>query len=178
MIAKISLRYGAKLERIEQLEILRKYDPEAELVDKKEGEDQRLELKDAYRDLIVDINDFVKDLPNLHFEFRGLIPNTTSQEHIKHINNKFEHIQEIVVNIVDKLERIQNTEKVFNEKCNVHLPGLGLLSINEVMLLEDSCTDTLQDYIGSGWRIISVCPQPDQRRPDYILGRTNNDINK
>lgn len=26
--------------------------------------------------------------------------------------------------------------------------------------------------LDAGWRILAVCPQPDQRRPDYILGRT------
>lgn len=43
------------------------------------------------------------------------------------------------------------------------------------MLLEDACTDQLQGALNSGWRIISACPQPDQRRPDYILGRFNPD---
>lgn len=34
-------------------------------------------------------------------------------------------------------------------------------------------TDVLQEQIAKGWRIIAACPQPDQRRPDYILGRFN-----
>lgn len=63
-------------------------------------------------------------------------------------------------------------EHVFNEKCDVHVPGNILISYNETMLLEDSCTDVLQGELNSGWRIVAVCPQA-QRRPDYILGRYN-----
>ena len=25
--------------------------------------------------------------------------------------------------------------------------------------------------ISEGWRILAICPQPNQRRPDYIMGR-------
>lgn len=63
-------------------------------------------------------------------------------------------------------------DHVFNEKCDVHVPGNILISYNETMLLEDSCTDILQAELNSGWRIVAVCPQA-QRRPDYILGRYN-----
>lgn len=63
----------------------------------------------------------------------------------------------------------------YNNKCDVHMPGNMLASYNEVMLLENSCSDVLQANLQQGWRIIAVCPQPDQRRPDYILGRWNPD---
>lgn len=65
------------------------------------------------------------------------------------------------------------TSGMFNERVEVHMPGQALATYNETMLLQDSCTDALQNEIDSGWRIIAVCPQPDQRRPDYILGRYN-----
>lgn len=61
----------------------------------------------------------------------------------------------------------------YNQKCEVHMPGQALSVYNEVMLLEDTCTDALQLELTKGWRIIAACPQPDQRRPDYILGRFN-----
>lgn len=61
----------------------------------------------------------------------------------------------------------------YNNKCEVHMPGMALATYNDLMLLEDACTDQLQSALNSGWRIISACPQPDQRRPDYILGRFN-----
>jgi len=63
------------------------------------------------------------------------------------------------------------SEEYLNSKVVVHVPGNQLLHINSVMLLADACTDSLQIHIKDGWRIIAVCPQPDQRRPDYILGR-------
>lgn len=58
-----------------------------------------------------------------------------------------------------------------NKRVEVHVPGLGLLLMTEVRLEEDCCTDHLSTLLDEGWRIIAVCPQPDQRRPDYILGR-------
>lgn len=61
----------------------------------------------------------------------------------------------------------------YNSKVDVHMPGNMLGSYNQVMLLEDACSDALQTQISSGWRIIAACPQSDQRRPDYILGRYN-----
>jgi hypothetical protein len=62
-------------------------------------------------------------------------------------------------------------EDYYNERVNVHVPGLALLTYNKTMLLEDCCTHYLQEMLDDGWRIIAVSPQPDQRRPDYILGR-------
>lgn len=76
----------------------------------------------------------------------------------------------------DILEKMKNTEFIrgmsFNEKCEVHVGGFALLSIDSVMLCEDCCTDRLQGHLDEGWRILSVNVQPDQRRPDYILGRS------
>lgn len=76
--------------------------------------------------------------------------------------------------IVDKLESLLKSsfpEVNYNSKCDVHVPGLGLIALNRTLLLEDSCTDALQDALNDGWRIIAACPQPDSRRPDYILGK-------
>lgn len=53
----------------------------------------------------------------------------------------------------------------------VAIPDLALLSLNEVCVLEDACTDELQGKLDGGWRIIAVCPPNSQRRPDYVLGR-------
>lgn len=58
-----------------------------------------------------------------------------------------------------------------NQKVNVQVPGLGLLLLNEVKALPDLCTNDLNLYLKEGWRIVAVCPQPDQRRPDYVVGR-------
>ena len=66
----------------------------------------------------------------------------------------------------------QRNTTVVNQKCSVAVPGLGLLLIDEVRLEEDCCTDTLSRLLEGGWRIVAVCVQPDQRRPDYVLGRS------
>ena len=61
-------------------------------------------------------------------------------------------------------------EHHYNFKCNTSLVDNFLSKVNQTKLLEDACTDMLQSALSDGWRIISVCPQPNQRRPDYILG--------
>lgn len=61
----------------------------------------------------------------------------------------------------------------YNTKCEVHMPNMAMTMYNEMLLLEGSCTDELQAALNGGWRIVAACPQPDQRRPDYILGRFN-----
>lgn len=61
----------------------------------------------------------------------------------------------------------------FNEKVRVVVPGVGLLAVERVEVLRDQCTDTLQNYLDQGWRILAICPQPDQRRPDYVMGHTD-----
>lgn len=71
------------------------------------------------------------------------------------------------------LEMPSSGGNTYNNKCEVHMPGNMLATYNQVQLLEDCCTDALQDSLSAGWRIIAVCPQPDSRRPDYILGRFN-----
>lgn len=67
--------------------------------------------------------------------------------------------------------RTSTPDSYVNSKVEVHVPGAALLRIDEVELLEDGCTDELNLRLENGWRIVAVCPQPDQRRPDYIMGR-------
>lgn len=89
---------------------------------------------------------------------------------------------ELVAEIVDKVNIesiietcVSNTVaaigRLFNDKCNQEQPGPNLMKVNETFLMEDACTDALQNKIDEGWRILAVCPQP-QRRPDYVLGRS------
>jgi hypothetical protein len=66
----------------------------------------------------------------------------------------------------------QRNTTVINERCTVAVAGLGLLTVNEVCAEVDLCTESLQSKLADGWRILAVCVQPDQRRPDYVLGRT------
>jgi hypothetical protein len=53
----------------------------------------------------------------------------------------------------------------------VHLPGNELLEIDEVQVVENVCTESLQGELDQGWRIVAVLPLVGQRRPDYVLGR-------
>lgn len=75
--------------------------------------------------------------------------------------------------VMEKIDRFAKvaSNAAFNEKVEVYTPGMGLMLFNRVMLLSDACSDALQHEMDNGWRIIAACPQPDQRRPDYILGR-------
>lgn len=74
--------------------------------------------------------------------------------------------------LLEKMRNIERTnDQLFNRKVEVHVPGSSLLKIDEICLVEDGCTDNIQNHLKDGWRILAVCPQPDQRRPDYILGK-------
>lgn len=99
------------------------------------------------------------------------------------------HINEYIVNSQDSLlkmmeKQVENMNNIgqslmegqhFNKKCETPLPDSFLNKVNQVMLLEDTCTDNLQQHIALGWRILAIAPQPNQRRPDYILGKVIDD---
>lgn len=85
----------------------------------------------------------------------------------------FEVKQILQYHILDRISAFQQREaSVVNEKCKVIVPGLGTLTIDTVKACVDMCTERLQDELSQGWKIVAVCVQPDQRRPDYILGKT------
>lgn len=71
------------------------------------------------------------------------------------------------------LQRNDDKHDCQNERVHVHMPGQALSTYNEIQLIENECSDQLQRSLDDGWRIIAACPQPDARRPDYILGRYN-----
>jgi hypothetical protein len=92
---------------------------------------------------------------------------------VSNVGDTIDGVTDKIARIADRFERF--AEKVgnvqYNEKCEVYTPGMGLMLFNRTMLLSDACSDALQNELDNGWRIIAACPQPDQRRPDYILGR-------
>ena len=99
-------------------------------------------------------------------------------------NIQFKVIQEINIDLdisqqlMDLAEKPSITLKTeqgneYNTKCEVHMPGMALAMYNEVRVMTNECTDSLQEHLQTGWRIIAACPQPNQRRPDYVLGRFN-----
>jgi hypothetical protein len=58
-----------------------------------------------------------------------------------------------------------------NTQIHVATPGDTLAKYDQVQVMTDCCTESLQEELSNGWRILAICPQPDQRRPDYILGK-------
>lgn len=87
------------------------------------------------------------------------------------LSSMINKIEEKFATINKGLDAFVNQQ--FNEKVNVHVGGGLIVTYNDLKLMEDSCTDVLQNELNDGWRIIAVCVQPDSRRPDYILGRYN-----
>jgi hypothetical protein len=73
-------------------------------------------------------------------------------------------------------EKISNSlisktgSNLFNNRLEIHQPNMPLFTYNNFIHLGDCCTDILQEHINRGYRVVAICPQPDQRRPDYILG--------
>lgn len=116
--------------------------------------------------------DYAGDLREISLACPRVVP------HIKLKNAEldataFEHIMGTLAKLAEKVHNIPAlpNERAYNEKVNVHVPGLGLLLLDEVEVLYDCCTTKLQDNLDAGWRILAACPQPDQRRPDYIMAR-------
>lgn len=74
--------------------------------------------------------------------------------------------------LLAKVNNIVDRSAQFNQRLGLEQPGLTLQTVTHLMLASDACTDLVQEYLSRGWRILAIQPQPDQRRPDYILGRT------
>lgn len=86
----------------------------------------------------------------------------------------------MLVSLKDRIHKLESEMKltkhdmaVAGTVVQVHIPNIGLLAMNEVKVLDDACTDSLQEALDEGWSILAVCPPNAQRRPDYILGRAN-----
>lgn len=120
-------------------------------------------LTDESRELVIDLDYLASICPTLKYSVEQIVP-------IKS-NNDTSGITSTMHRLMEKIDDISDRNFSFNQKCNVHVSGFGLLSIKEVDYKEDLCTLELQDILNTGWRIIACCVQPDQRRPDYILGK-------
>lgn len=112
---------------------------------------------------IVDFETFTTKYPKLEVTVKGL-PKAIGNNNdlIQHLNNMANKIEEAK----EKFDKVVE----FNQKCDVHVPNMGLLNINRLAFATDICTEELQTILHKGWRILAICPQPNQRRPDYILG--------
>jgi hypothetical protein len=118
----------------------------------------------SHENYIVNLETFTSKFPSLEFTIKG-VPKSVGSDTtslIDHMNRIAEKIEE-AKNRFDKVVE-------FNQKCEVHVPNLGMMNVNKLAFATDYCTEQLQQLLFQGWRILAVCPQPDQRRPDYILG--------
>lgn len=140
-------------------------DPKIASGDKVFVRDTEIYRLSTEREYIVDLELFMARFPQLSVSIRGTCKSPTSTG-----SQIFEHILSVEQKLVEALKAFDKKVE-FNTKCNVHVPNLGMLSINQVGIAKDYCTEALQEKLNEGWRILTVCPQPDQRRPDYILGR-------
>ena len=121
------------------------------------------------KEYLVDLDLFLSKHSEMKISIRGLPPT---------VDRDYATIISEIIRVQDKFEEAlkrfdKNVE--FNEKCDVHISNMGILNINEVGIIENACTDSLQSELDKGWRILAAMPQPDQRRYDYVLGRYNPD---
>ncbi len=63
------------------------------------------------------------------------------------------------------------TKEVLKTVNQIVFPGFELLQYGYIEVLDDACTDAIQRKLDDGFRIIAILPQPQQRRPDYVLVR-------
>lgn len=119
------------------------------------------------KEYLSDVESLIQKFPKLKFKVRGMIQTSHSQ-----MLNMVEQMKDIESKLTNALSNF-NESIEFNQRCDVHIGNIGLLNINQLGYAVDKCTEELQNIISTGWRILAVCPQPDQRRPDYVLGRFN-----
>lgn len=163
MLAEIEFNWGTKIPYDKAIALAALLDRKLEeVIDGEPDKEGLVELR-SWRTYLVDVEELNRVIPDTPFVIKRMLK--TKYDYVAILDKMKE--------VADKLEKMTFApEQDFNYRVNVHVPNLGLLMVNEVTWLEDCCTEVLQEYLDKGWRILAVCPQPDQRRPDYILGRT------
>lgn len=76
-------------------------------------------------------------------------------------DDKFQHFKR--AKTIEEFEGAMNT-------IHVHLPGFDVMTIRQIIHIDNACTDEIQTHLKDGWKILAILPQPNHRRPDYILG--------
>lgn len=147
--------------------------------------DERKALKST-EPFVCDLQLFMRDFPHTKFTVIGtreaiIEPNNvdaiTQHQHFidSMIQAQEQRMSTMMNSFIKMSENIVENLKAdtLNQKCDVHIGGGLLMTVNEVQVFEDYCTEELQKRLDGGWRILAVCVQPDGRRPDYVLGRFN-----
>lgn len=159
MRAKFSFSYGAKADQavVDALNVAG-INPPLELT-----EDGRIQSFNTYE---CDLEQVLAILPpELRVELQGMADARPFMDLV-------EAVRALELRLVG---RAGEPSSYVNNRVDVHIPGNSLLAIDEVKVEVDFCTESLADDLADGWRIVAVCPQPDQRRPDYVLGRRKPD---
>lgn len=117
---------------------------------------------------LVDLNSFAPKCKHKFYLKQSIQSQEPTINNIQAILGTIEEKSTSLESLVDKIK-----DTTFNSKASVHVGGGLITTYNDLLLKEDTCTDDLQNELNNGWRIIAVCNQPDQRRPDYVLGRFN-----
>jgi hypothetical protein len=138
---------------------------------------------------VCDLHLFMHDFPHQKFQVNGtreIVVEPSNVDALKlhqHAMDEMLKAQEIRLNSMMNtfIKMSQDITKnlsvdTLNQKCDVHIGGGLLMTVNETLLMEDACTDELQTQLNSGWRILAVNVQNDCRRPDYVLGRYNPEL--
>lgn len=79
--------------------------------------------------------------------------------------------------IHDRLLAIEKTlleKNITKREVNINIEQSHeafLTKLTKVEVKEDYCTEDLQRDLDDGWRIVAVCYQKGNRRPDYVLGK-------
>lgn len=86
-------------------------------------------------------------------------------------DEQYEFLKELPVQYEVKNMRKLKLQKPVNSEYHIHVPSFGMMNIRHVQVMENACTDMVQELLNEGWRILCICPPLDQRRPDYIIGK-------
>lgn len=67
-----------------------------------------------------------------------------------------------------------NSKNVFEaaKRNQIMLPNNLMLDMKELHVEINACTNSINELLKEGWKLIAVLPQHQQARPDYILGKT------
>jgi hypothetical protein len=90
---------------------------------------------------------------------------------IKQITIKPLHTIKFVHQNAPTLSQSSEIKEFLKTVNQIVMPGFDLLNYGAIKVCTDECTNQIQADLDEGWRIIAVLPQPNQRRPDYILVR-------
>jgi len=135
-------------------------------------ENQEKYVRMSGKPQLVDLFEFAPKAT--HIEYKILKTIASNEPTFDNINTIMNRTQEKLESLLERVSEFEGG--TFNQKVNVHTGGGLLVTYNDLTLMENCCTDVLQGMLQKGWRIVSVNVQADQRRPDYVLGRYNPEL--